>query len=69
MLQVGKPLSSQWLPLKRGTLNPVPPFLRGVRGDLKRFDTEKRTFQTSSKTKKGEPKKFALIIMLLLNPN
>jgi hypothetical protein len=22
-------------PLKRGTLTPVPPFLRGVRGDLK----------------------------------
>jgi hypothetical protein len=21
-------------PLERGTLNPVPPFLRGVRGDL-----------------------------------
>ncbi|MBW4573147.1 MAG: hypothetical protein KME31_35860 [Tolypothrix carrinoi HA7290-LM1] len=24
-----------WLPLKRGTLIPVPPNLRGVRGDLK----------------------------------
>jgi hypothetical protein len=24
---------TQWLPLKRGTLIRVPPFLRGVRGD------------------------------------
>jgi len=34
-LSVSKVLDPSKSPLKRETLIPVPPFLRGVRGDLK----------------------------------
>jgi hypothetical protein len=34
-LSVSKVLDPPKSPLRRGTLIPVPPFLRGVRGDLK----------------------------------
>jgi len=30
-------------PLKRGTLNPVPPFLRGVRGDQTQLRPDQKT--------------------------
>jgi len=35
LLSVSKVLDPSKSPLKRETLIPVPPFLRGVRGDLK----------------------------------
>jgi hypothetical protein len=38
-------------PLKRGTLNPVPPFLRGARGDLNGCGNDSRSFQIFSKLK------------------
>jgi hypothetical protein len=52
-LSVSKVLDPPKSPLERGTLIPVPPFLRGVRGDLKVLKVTAKYFSNNLLEKLG----------------